>query len=157
MRFWLKDPIAVLADGAERGLVIEDRRIAALVGTAGPAPACDAVFDASRHVVIPGLVNTHHHFFQTLTRAHPQAINKELFPWLVALYPIWARYLDRDNFRLGVRLALTELLLSGCTTASDHHYAFPAGLEDAMDIENDEALARNAHDADARLGQSARP
>jgi 8-oxoguanine deaminase len=140
MRIWLKDPIAVLADGAERGLVIEDRRIAALVGTAGPAPACDAVFDASRHVVIPGLVNTHHHFFQTLTRAHPQAINKELFPWLVALYPIWARYLDRDNFRLGVRLALTELLLSGCTTASDHHYAFPSGLEDAMDIENDEAL-----------------
>jgi 8-oxoguanine deaminase len=77
MRIWLKDPIAVLADGAERGLVIEDRRIAALVGTAGPAPACDAVFDASRHVVIPGLVNTHHHFFQTLTRAHPQAINKD--------------------------------------------------------------------------------
>ena len=51
----------------------------------------DATFDASRHVVLPGLVNTHHHFYQTLTRAHPSAINKPLFPWLVALYPIWAR------------------------------------------------------------------
>jgi 8-oxoguanine deaminase len=141
MRLWLKDPIAVLADGAERGLVIEDSRIAALVGTSAPPPAVDAVFDAGRHVVIPGLINTHHHFFQTLTRAHPQAINKELFPWLMALYPIWARHLNPHAFRLGVRLALTELLLSGCTTASDHHYAYPPGLEDAMDVEHNEALA----------------
>jgi 8-oxoguanine deaminase len=139
MRVWLKDPIAVLADGAERGLVVADGRIVELVGLKGPAAACDTVFDASRHVVIPGLVNTHHHFFQTLTRAHPKAINKELFPWLRALYPIWARHLDRDGFRLGVRLALTELLLSGCTTASDHHYIYPPGLEDAMDVEDDEA------------------
>jgi len=139
MRLWLKDPIAVLADGAERGLVVADGRIVELVGTKGPATACDTVFDAGRHVVIPGLVNTHHHFFQTLTRAHPKAINKELFPWLKALYPIWARHLDRNGFRLGVRLALTELLLSGCTTASDHHYIYPPGLEDAMDVEDDEA------------------
>jgi 8-oxoguanine deaminase len=141
MRLWLKDPIAVLADGAERGLVIEDSRIAALVGASSPPPVVDAVFDASRHVVIPGLVNTHHHFFQTLTRAHPQAINKELFPWLMALYPIWARHLNPVAFRLAVRLALTELLLSGCATASDHHYAYPPGLDDAMDVEHEEALA----------------
>jgi 8-oxoguanine deaminase len=90
-------------------------------------------------VIIPGLINTHHHFFQTLTRAHPAAINKPLFPWLQALYPIWGAKLDRDNFRLGVRLALTELLMSGCTTASDHLYAFTHDMSDAVDIEVDEA------------------
>ena len=93
----------------------------------------------SRHVVLPGLVNTHHHFYQTLTRAHPAAINKPLFAWLVALYPIWAR-LKPDHLRLAARLALTELLLSGCTTAADHHYLYPAGLENAVDIEVEEAL-----------------
>jgi 8-oxoguanine deaminase len=91
-----------------------------------PEGAVDETFDASRHVVIPGLINTHHHFFQTLTRAHPAAINKELFPWLQALYPIWARNVKPEAFRLATRLALTELLLSGCTCASDHHYLYPA-------------------------------
>jgi cytosine/adenosine deaminase-related metal-dependent hydrolase len=139
MRLWLKDPIAVLADGAGRGLVVQDGRIVELVDAKAASPDADAVFEAGRHVVIPGLVNSHHHFFQTLTRAHPQAINKELFPWLAALYPIWARHLNRDNFRLSVRLALTELLISGCTTASDHHFIYPPGLEDAVDIEDEEA------------------
>jgi 8-oxoguanine deaminase len=141
MRIWIKDPIAILAEDAARGLVIEGTRIAELV-KAGTRPAMpvDAEFDASRHVVLPGLVNTHHHFYQTLTRAHPQAINKELFPWLVALYPIWARLKPR-HLRLAVRLALTELMLSGCTTAADHHYLFPPGLENAVDIEVEEARA----------------
>jgi 8-oxoguanine deaminase len=98
------------------------------------------VFDASRHVVLPGLVNAHHHFFQTLTRAHPAAINRDLFAWLTALYPIWARLKPR-HLRLAARLALSELLLSGCTTAADHHYLFPRGLEDAVDIEVEEARA----------------
>lgn len=138
-RLWLRDPVAVLAPGAERGLVIHGGKIAELVGAAGPQLPYDSVFEASCHVVIPGLVNTHHHFFQTLTRAHPQAINKELFPWLKALYPIWGAHLNREAFRLGVRLSLTELLMSGCTTASDHHFFFPVGLEDAMDIEDEEA------------------
>jgi 8-oxoguanine deaminase len=110
-----------------------------LVGAAGPASPCDATFDAGRHVIIPGLINTHHHFFQTLTRAHPDAINKELFPWLKALYPVWGSSLDGENFRLGVRLALTELLMSGCTTASDHLYAFGRDMLDAVDIEVEEA------------------
>jgi 8-oxoguanine deaminase len=140
MRLWIKDPLAVLADGAERGIVVEDGRIVELVGKGKQVAAkADHVFDASRHVVIPGLVNTHHHFFQTLTRAHPAAINKELFPWLKALYPIWARNVTPDAFRQAVRLALTELLMSGCTCASDHHYLYPAGLESAMDIEAEEA------------------
>jgi 8-oxoguanine deaminase len=140
-RTWIKDPLAILADGAGRGLVVEDGRIAELVPAGGePAGAVDATFDASRHVVLPGLVNTHHHFYQTLTRAHPQAINKELFPWLTALYPVWSR-LDPASFRLGVRVALAELLMSGCTTAADHHYLFPRGLEDAIDVEVEEARA----------------
>lgn len=141
MRLWIKTPLAILADAAGGGIVVEDGRFVELVPAGGaPSAAVDCVFDASRHVVLPGLVNTHHHFYQTLTRAHPQAINKELFPWLQALYPIWAR-LDPETFRLSVRLALVELLLSGCTTAADHHYLFPAGLEDAIDIEVEEALA----------------
>ncbi|KQT85198.1 8-oxoguanine deaminase [Aurantimonas sp. Leaf443] len=140
-RLFLKDPLAILGQGCEGGLVVEDGRIAELVPAgAGPRDPVDETFDASRHVVLPGLVNTHHHFYQTLTRAHPQAIDRPLFPWLKALYPIWAR-LDPESFRLSVRLALTELLLSGCTTAADHHYLFPRGLEDAIDIEAQEAKA----------------
>src|SRR5271167_297784 len=141
MRIWIKDPLAILATGAARGLVVEGTRIVELVEAgASPAAPVDENFDASRHVVLPGLVNTHHHFYQTLTRAHPAAINKDLFPWLMALYPIWARIKPRQ-MRLAVRLALTELMLSGCTTAADHHYLYPAGLENAVDIEVEEARA----------------
>ena len=138
MRTWIRDPLAILAEGAERGLVVEGTRIASLVGRGETPERLDAVFDASRHVVLPGLVNAHHHFYQTLTRAHPQAINKPLFPWLTALYSVWAR-LKPDHLRLAARLALTELLMSGCTTAVDHHYLYPKGLEDAVDIEVEEA------------------
>jgi 8-oxoguanine deaminase len=141
MRIWIKDPLAILAAGAARGLVVEGTRIVELVAAGGaPSAPVDVEFDASRHVVLPGLVNAHHHFYQTLTRAHPDAINRELFPWLSALYPIWAR-LKPGHLRLAVRLALTELMLSGCTTAADHHYLFPPGLENAVDIEVEEARA----------------
>ena len=71
MRIWIKDPLAILAEGAEHGLVVEGTRIVELVAQRRNAGAVDAIFDASRHVVLPGLVNTHHHFYQTLTRAHP--------------------------------------------------------------------------------------
>lgn len=142
MRLWIRDPLAILAEGAERGLVVEGSRIVERVARGRePSAPVDVIFDASRHVVLPGLVNTHHHVYQTLTRAHPKAINKELFPWLQALYPIWTRGLNPDAFRLAVRLAGTELLMSGCTTAADHHYIFPAGLENAVDIEVEEARA----------------
>jgi 8-oxoguanine deaminase len=141
MRIWIKDPLAILATDAARGLVVEGTRIVEVVAAGGaPSAPVDVEFDASRHVVLPGLVNAHHHFYQTLTRAHPSAINRELFPWLSALYPIWAR-LKPAHLRLAVRLALTELMLSGCTTAADHHYLFPAGLENAVDIEVEEARA----------------
>ena len=141
MRTWIKDPLAIFAMDAERGLVVENGVIVETIGRGGaPMAPVEATFDASRHVVLPGLVNTHHHFFQTLTRAHPAAINKELFPWLMALYPIWAR-LTPAQLRVAARLALAELMLSGCTTAADHHYLYPAGLENAVDIEVEEARA----------------
>ena len=90
MRLWIKDPLAIFAKGAERGLVVEGARIVELVGPGKtPAAPVAASFDASRHVVLPGLVNAHHHFYQTLTRAVPAALDCKLFPWLTALYPIW--------------------------------------------------------------------
>jgi len=138
MRTWIKDPLAIFAQEAERGLVVEGTRIASRVDRGETPEDVDAVFDASSHVVLPGLVNAHHHFYQTLTRAHPQAINRALFPWLTALYPLWAR-LKPNHLRLASRLALAELLMSGCATAADHHYLYPRGLEDAVDIEVEEA------------------
>jgi 8-oxoguanine deaminase len=141
MRLWLRSPLAILADAAGGGIVVEGNRIVELVPAGRqPVSPVDETWDASRHVVIPGLINTHHHFFQTLSRAHPEGINRELFPWISALYPIWGR-LDRDMFRLGARLALTELLMSGCTTAMDHNYMVFPGIEDATDIEVEEARA----------------
>lgn len=138
-RTWLKAPLAILAQGAEGGVVVEGAKIAELVPPGGKPEDISETVDCSRLVLIPGLINTHHHFYQTLTRAHPQAINKELFDWLKALYPVWGKALNRDSFRLATRLALTELLMSGCTAVSDHHYVFPTGLDDAMDIQVEEA------------------
>lgn len=137
---WLRDPLAILAEGdAAGGIVVADGRIVELVPRGGwPGTPDAAVFDASAHVVLPGLINTHHHFYQTLTRACPPALDKALFPWLVALYPIWAR-LTPERLRLAVRVALAELLLSGTTTTSDHHYVFNDALADAIDIEIEEA------------------
>ncbi|MDR6496745.1 8-oxoguanine deaminase, partial [Paraburkholderia terricola] len=86
------------------------------------------------------LINTHHHFFQTFTRAHPLALNKPLFPWLEALYKVWKNFTP-EAFQLATRLAYVELLLSGCTTAADHHYIFPRGMEDSVDAQVDEALS----------------
>jgi len=141
-RIWLKNPLAILCEGAGGGIVTEGRRIVELVAAgASPRLPVDTVYDCSAHVVLPGLINTHHHFYQTLTRAHPAAINKELFDWLTALYPIWAKAVTPESFRLATRLALAELLMSGCTTTSDHHYLYPDGLDDAMDIQAEEAVA----------------
>ena len=135
MSVWLKDPLGILAHGAERGVVVDAGRIVECVPAGGQPKSRDVtVFDAGRHVVLPGLINTHHHFYQTLTRASPAALDRELFPWLQALYPIWAR-LTPDALDAAVTVAMAELLLSGCTTTTDHHYVFPNGLEDAIDME----------------------
>jgi 8-oxoguanine deaminase len=135
MSVWIRDPLAVLARGAERGFVVDGTRIVELVPAgAEPRQPVGGVFDAREHVVLPGLVNTHHHFYQTLTRAVRSALDKELFDWLKALYPIWAG-LSEDALDLATRVALSELLLSGCTTTVDHHYVFPGGLEHALDVQ----------------------
>ena len=93
----------------------------------------DERIDASRHVVVPGLINTHHHMVQSLTRAVPGGQNAELFTWLQSLYPIWAG-LTPDMVTTSHQVAMAELLLSGCTTSSDHHYIYPNGtrLEDSI-------------------------
>ncbi|RZO32473.1 MAG: 8-oxoguanine deaminase [Rhodospirillaceae bacterium] len=131
-RLWIRNPLAVFSEQpADGGIVVEDGRIAELVA-AGQTPAVDEVFDASGLVLIPGLINTHHHMYQTLTRALPGAVDKELFDWLKALYPVWAG-LSPDMVSASSELAMAELLLSGCTTTTDHHYVFPSGHEDAID------------------------
>ncbi len=141
MRIWIKDPLAILAPEAERGVVVDGAEILECVPRGrSPTLPCGTTFDASRHVVLPGLVNAHHHFYQTLTRAHPAGEGKDLIPWLVAMERVWDR-MTPDALRLAVRLALVELMLSGCTTAADHHNLFPPGLEEAIDVEVDEARA----------------
>ncbi len=116
-----------IAGGA---LVIEDHAVA-WVGATGELPAemrdrAGQVIDARGKIVLPGFVNTHHHFYQTLTRVVPGAQDAVLFDWLKTLYPIWAELTPDDVFA-STQLALTELLLSGCTTSSDHHYLWPNG------------------------------
>lgn len=113
--------IVMLADGA-------DRHAIAAIDSACAAPGVVVErIDARDHVVMPGLVNTHHHLFQTLTRALPAAQDAELFGWLTALYPVWQRY-DPPAFVTAARTGIAELLLSGCTTTSDHQYLFPDGV-----------------------------
>jgi 8-oxoguanine deaminase len=133
MATWIRNPLSILAD-APGGIVVEAGRIAELLPAGGAPGRPAAVFDASRHVVLPGLINTHHHFYQTLTRCFPAAMDRTLFGWLQALYPVWAR-LTPDALEAAATVALAELLLSGCTTTTDHHYVFPPGLEDAIAIE----------------------
>jgi 8-oxoguanine deaminase len=132
---WIRDPLGILADNAGGGIVVRDGRVDELIQTGGKPSAPDAVtFDASNHVVLPGLINTHHHFYQTLTRATEPSLDRPLFGWLTALYPVWAR-LTPEALDAAATVALAELLLSGCTTTTDHHYVFPPGLDDAIDIE----------------------
>ncbi|WP_200868821.1 amidohydrolase family protein [Agrilactobacillus composti] len=91
----------------------------------------DETIDASHHIVYPGLVNTHHHLYQTFTRNLPQVQNMELFDWLTTLYKIWGN-LDQTVTYYSAITGLGELLKSGCTTAFDHHYVFPSGEETGL-------------------------
>lgn len=138
MRTWIKNPLAVWTGNdtdAGNGIVIDGTRILELVATGSePSEKCDREFDANGLVIIPGLINCHHHFYQTLTRAFPEALNKELFDWLISLYPVWAG-LTEESIALSTELALAELMLSGCSTASDHHYLFTNQISTAVDIQ----------------------
>jgi cytosine/adenosine deaminase-related metal-dependent hydrolase len=115
----------------------------------------DQVLDLSGHIVFPGLVNTHHHFYQTLTRAVPKAQDANLFHWLVTHYPIWAR-LTPEDIRISTQTALSELALSGCTTASDHLYLFPNGskLDDEIEAAAEVGLRLHASRGSMSLGES---
>ncbi len=122
-------------ESADGGVVVAGGVIVELLSNGHqPSQPVDLVFDAREHVLLPGLINTHHHFYQTLTRAFPHALNKELFDWLKSLYPVWAS-LQPDMLYTATQVALAELLLSGCTTSADHHYLFPAGMEEAIDAQ----------------------
>lgn len=111
-----------ISDGA---ILVRDNVIEQVGTTAELPPSADQVLDLKgRHVIMPGLVNTHHHMFQSLTRVIRPAQNYELFDWLITLYPIWAG-LTAEAMKVSTKLALAELMLSGCTTASDHHYIYP--------------------------------
>lgn len=140
---WIKNPLAIWTGtdlDASGGIVVSAGQITEVLAAGQlPASTCAHSFDASEHVVLPGLINTHHHFYQTLTRAYPAALNKALFPWLKSLYVVWAK-LRPEMLSVATELALTELLLSGCTTTADHHYLFPDGLEHAIDIQAEVAI-----------------
>jgi len=134
------DAIGLFEDGRREirpgWIAIEGPAIRAL-GPGEPPPEharAEETIDGSGLVAIPGLVNTHHHLYQTLTRAWLPAANCSLFPWLEALYPVWAR-LDDEAVRLGALVGMAELMLSGCTTAADHHYVFPERAKGGLEAE----------------------
>lgn len=104
----------------------------------------DVVIDARDLIIVPGLVNTHHHFFQTLTRNLPVAQNAGLFGWLRAHYPIWAR-LTPEAIKVATKTAIAELMLSGCTTSVDHTYIWPNGARLDDQIEVAQALGFRFH------------
>lgn len=106
------------------GIFVRDNVIEQ-VGPTEELPAkADEVIDAGGMAVLPGLINTHHHFYQTLTRAVPGSQNEELFDWLVRLYPIWGEMTDEAIYT-STKTAMAEMILSGCTTSSDHLYLYP--------------------------------
>ncbi|MFO1311499.1 MAG: 8-oxoguanine deaminase [Burkholderiales bacterium] len=148
----MDDARTEIADGSVliRGRVVE------AVGPAVALPStADEVIDCRGKVVIPGLVNTHHHFFQTLTRAVPAAQDADLFGWLRTLYPMWQR-LTPEMLRVSAATALAELALSGCTTTSDHLYVFPNGgrLDDTIEAAREIGLRFHACRGAMTVGES---
>ena len=138
------------------GMVIRDGVIEAV----GPTNELPTVLDARMvemdgHIILPGLVNTHHHLYQTLTRAVPAAQNATLFNWLKTLYPIWAR-MTPEAVYISALTGMAELLLSGCTTVSDHLYLFPNGskLEDEIRAAQEIGIRLHASRGSMSLGES---
>ena len=141
-----------ITDGAlfARGGVIE-----AVGKTADLPQSADRVIDMRGHVVIPGMVNTHHHMFQNLTRAVPAAQNAPLFGWLQTLYPIWCN-IGPDHIYWSGALAMAELAMTGCTTSSDHLYLYPNGarLEDSFAAAEDIGLRFHGTRGSMSIGES---
>ena len=139
------------------GLFVRDNVIEQVGPTSDLPSSADDILDLKgRHVVLPGLVNTHHHFFQTLTRAVPAAQNSDLFGWLQALYPIWSN-LTSEGIYASTQMAAAELMLSGCTTASDHLYLFPndCTLDDEIQAAQDIGIRFHASRGSMSVGESA--
>ena len=137
------------------GVFVRDHVIEA-VGPSAELPAtAGEVIDAHDQIVIPGLVNTHHHMYQTLTRAVPAVQDCALFDWLTGLYPIWAN-LTPEMVRVSTQTAMAELLLSGCTTSSDHLYIFPNGvrLDDSIEAAAQIGMRFHAARGSMSVGQS---
>ena len=154
----LKDAdIVVTMDDARRELartsiLIEGNRIKHIGTHEGPV---DETIDMRGHVILPGMVNTHHHMYQSLTRAVPAAQNADLFQWLKTLYPIWAR-LTPEMIVVSTQTAMAELLLSGCTTSSDHLYIYPNGarLDDSISAAQEIGMRFHAARGAMSVGES---
>ncbi len=145
-----------------QSLVLDGGRVAAFAPAAELASrvaggAFDEVVDGRRQITVPGLVNTHHHLYQSLTRCVAGAQDVRLFDWLLTQYPLW-RALDREALFLAAQVSIAELLLHGCTTTSDHHYMFPVEQNVALEavFEAAEALGIRIHACrgSMTLGQS---
>ncbi len=141
-----------IADG---GLYIEDGVIRLVGSTAELPDSADVVLSARQHILIPGLVNTHHHLYQTLTRAVPAAQNADLFHWLKTLYRIWAG-LTPEAIYVSAKLGLAEMMLSGCTTSSDHLYILPNGsrIDDEIQAAVELGIRFHAARGSMSLGES---
>ncbi|MFZ1594596.1 MAG: 8-oxoguanine deaminase [Anaerolineae bacterium] len=139
-----------IKDGA---LFVRDQAIEQVGPTASLPASADTVINARGMIVLPGLVNTHHHLYQSLTRALAQ--DSVLFAWLKTLYPIWAR-LTPEAVYLGAKLGLAELMLSGCTTSSDHHYLWPHGsrIDDEIEAAGELGIRFHASRGSMSLGES---
>lgn len=137
------------------------------VGTAGTEPEARMTVSAAGRLVTPGLINTHHHIYQNLTRSYAPAVNGSLFDWLTTLYPLWAA-LDEEAAYVSAYVGMAELLMGGCTTSSDHLYVHPrprlvdAEIRAARDIgfrfhATRGSMTRSVEDGDCRRGASPRP
>jgi 8-oxoguanine deaminase len=137
------------------GLYAVDNVIQQVGPTTSLPTTADTVVDARDMLIMPGLVNTHHHFYQTLTRNVPAAQNANLFDWLKTLYPIWAR-LTPEAIAVSTKIAIAELMLSGCTTASDHTYIWPNGarLDDQIQAAEEMGFRFHAARGSMSVGES---
>ncbi|GAA07452.1 hydroxydechloroatrazine ethylaminohydrolase [Acetobacter tropicalis NBRC 101654] len=157
----LKNALRLVTMNAQREeleggwLLVRGKQIAAIGSATDALPQADEVLDMTGHVVMPGMVNTHHHMYQTLTRVIPAAQNASLFGWLQALYPLWAG-LTPEMIRVSTCTAMTELLWSGCTTTSDHLYLFPNGsrLDDQIEAATQMGMRFHAARGAMSVGES---
>jgi 8-oxoguanine deaminase len=152
--------VLVTMDNAARelpdaGLFARDGRIEQVGPTDAMPKTAEEILDLKNHIVIPGLVNTHHHLYQNLTRVVPAGQDALLFGWLKSLYPIWAR-MGPEHIRVSALVGLAELALSGCTTASDHLYMFPNGarLDDEIFAARELGMRFTATRGSMSIGES---